>query len=82
MMRQDIKGYTCPILKARFVLIPAGTFMMGSPEDEQKALVDDYEFLRENGMGGTETLHKVTISEPFYLQTMPVTQQQWKMIDD
>ncbi len=36
--------------------IPAGTFMMGSPETE-KHREDD------------ETQHKVTITKPFYMQT-------------
>ena len=39
-----------------FVLIPAGTFTMGSPV---------YEAFRNEG----ETPHQVTISRPFYLQT-------------
>jgi len=61
------KEYICPILNARFVLIPAGTFMMGSPENEPER--------KDN-----EVLHKVTISKPFYLQTTQVTQGQWKNI--
>ena len=61
------KEYICPILKARFVFIPAGTFMMGSPEDEP-------------GRKDNETLHQVTISKPFYLQTTQVTQGQWKKV--
>jgi formylglycine-generating enzyme required for sulfatase activity len=51
----------------KFVLIPAGTFMMGSPQDEA-------------GRKDDETLHKVTISEPFYLQSTEVTQGQWKRV--
>ena len=61
------KEYICPITGAKFVLIPAGTFMMGSPEDEIGHMDD-------------ETLHQVTISKPFYLQTTPVTQRQWKVV--
>ena len=61
------KEYTCPIMGAKFVLIPAGTFMMGSPEDEV-------------GRDDDETLHQVTISKPFYLQTTQVTQRQWEMV--
>ena len=50
-----------------FVLIPPGTFMMGSPADEfQRA---------EN-----EKQHRVTITKSFYLQTTEVTQEQWKSI--
>lgn len=51
----------------QFVLIPAGTFMMGSPTDEK-------------GRGNDETQHRVTISTRFYMQTTPVTQGQWKAV--
>jgi formylglycine-generating enzyme required for sulfatase activity len=47
-----------------FVLIPAGTFTMGSPTDEW-------------GRGSDETQHQVTITQPFYMQTTEVTQEQW-----
>ncbi|MFP3867351.1 MAG: SUMF1/EgtB/PvdO family nonheme iron enzyme [Desulfobacteraceae bacterium] len=47
-----------------FVLIPAGTFLMGSPETEA-------------GRCDDEIQHEVTISESFYLQMTPVTQGQW-----
>jgi sulfatase modifying factor 1 len=49
--------------------IPAGTFMMGSPESEADREVD-------------ETQHKVTISKAFYMQTTEVTQGQWKEVMD
>lgn len=52
-----------------FVLIPAGTFMMGSPEGE-------------SGRSDDEQQHQVTISRPFYLQTTPVTQGQWQRVMD
>ncbi len=32
------------------------------------------------GYGHEETVHKVTIEEPFYLGKYPVTQQQWKTV--
>ncbi|KPA14264.1 serine/threonine protein kinase, partial [Candidatus Magnetomorum sp. HK-1] len=51
----------------RFVLIPASTFEMGSPENE-KGREDD------------ETLHTVTLTRDFYMQTTEVTQGQWKAI--
>jgi len=54
-------------LGMKFVLIPAGTFMMGSP-------------LEEEDRGEDEVQHKVTISKPFYLQTTQVTQGQWRNI--
>ena len=46
-----------------FQLIPAGTFLMGSPSDEL-------------GYGNDETQYTVTISESFYIQTTEVTQGQ------
>ena len=49
------------------VLIPAGTFMMGSPESEAEREID-------------ETLHQVTISKPFYLGKYPVTRAQWQQV--
>ena len=50
-----------------FVLIPAGSFMMGSPASEEERDSD-------------ETQRKVTISKPFYLQTTEVTQSQWQAV--
>jgi len=47
--------------------IPAGTFVMGSPEGETERNDD-------------ETQHKVTITKPFYMQTTEVTQGQWKAV--
>jgi formylglycine-generating enzyme required for sulfatase activity len=47
--------------------IPAGTFMMGSPEDE-------------SGRRANEHQHKVTISKSFYMQTTEVTQGQWQAL--
>jgi len=49
----------------KFVLIPAGTFMMGSPGAEV-------------GHEDDEVQHKVIITRAFYLQTTPVTQGQWE----
>jgi sulfatase modifying factor 1 len=47
--------------------IPAGTFMMGSPEGE-------------TGRGKNEQQHKITITKAFYMQTTEVTQGQWKEV--
>jgi formylglycine-generating enzyme required for sulfatase activity len=49
----------------KFILIPGGEFMMGSPDNDKDA-VD-----REKPQ------HKVIISQPFYLGKYPVTQKQW-----
>ena len=50
----------------KFVLIPAGTFTMGSPIDEP-------------GRDNDETQHVVTIAKPFYMQTTEVTVGQWRI---
>ena len=50
-------------------LIPAGTFLMGSPETEEG-----------RSRWGDEHQHKVTISKAFYMQTTEVTQAQWKAV--
>jgi len=48
-------------------LIPAGTFLMGSPESEKDRQKD-------------ETQHEVTISKPFYMGVTPVTQAQYQAV--
>jgi formylglycine-generating enzyme required for sulfatase activity len=50
-----------------FVLIPPGSFIMGSPTDELQR-------------SDNENQHKVTITKAFYLQTTEVTQEQWNKI--
>ena len=64
--QNENKAFTNSI-GAEFVLIPAGNFMMGSPPDEQ-------------GRDSKETLHKVAISKPFYMQITEVTQEQWEVV--
>lgn len=51
----------------KFVLIPAGSFMMGSPE-------------KEWDRNSNEDHHTVTISNPFYLMTTEATQGQWRAV--
>ncbi len=46
----------------KMVMIPKGTFMMGSPESEKGRDKDD------------ETQHEVTISKDYYLGVIEVTQ--------
>ena len=48
-------------------LIPAGEFLMGSPESEP-------------GRRNNETQHKVRITKPFFMQTTTVTQSQWMAV--
>ncbi len=50
-------------------LIAPGTFMMGSPSDE----------LGHNWYTH-ETLHKVTLTKPFYIGVFEITQKQWKLV--
>ncbi len=54
-------------LGMRFILIPAGKFVMGSPEKEQDREWDEMQ-------------HVVSISKPFYIQETEVTQGQWKAL--
>jgi len=49
------------------LLIPAGTFMMGSPESEK-------------GRSNDETQHEVTLTKPFYMGKYEVTQEQWEAV--
>ncbi len=49
----------------RFRYLQAGTFMMGSPEDEE-------------GRYGNETLHQVTLSQAFWLADTACTQALWQ----
>ncbi|MCF8032197.1 MAG: formylglycine-generating enzyme family protein [Desulfarculaceae bacterium] len=51
-------------LGMKFVLIPPGTFMMGSPDSEV-------------GHQHREQQHQVTLTRPYYLQTTEVTLKQW-----
>jgi formylglycine-generating enzyme required for sulfatase activity len=54
-----------------FVLIPAGTFVMGSPPDEEGRSKDE----------GPQ--HEVTLATPFYMSKFEVTQEQYeKMIQE
>ncbi|KPA13875.1 Sulphatase-modifying factor domain protein [Candidatus Magnetomorum sp. HK-1] len=59
--------YVSNSLGMTFRLIPAGTFVMGSPSDEL-------------GRDGAETQYTVTLTESFYMQTTEVTQGQWKAV--
>ena len=56
-------------LGMKFAWIPPGTFLMGSPKEEQE---------RE----ANEVPHKVTLSKGFYMGVYPVTQEQWQAVMD
>jgi len=51
-----------------FVLLPAGTFTMGSPSEEPGRNSDE----------GPQ--HQVTLTQPFYMQITEVTQEQWEAV--
>ncbi|MDM8535878.1 formylglycine-generating enzyme family protein [Desulfobacterales bacterium HSG17] len=55
-------------LTLEFAHIPAGEFMMGSPESEP------------GRYKGEEKLHKVKLTKGFYMQKTEVTQAQWKAV--
>ncbi|HLX63893.1 MAG TPA: bifunctional serine/threonine-protein kinase/formylglycine-generating enzyme family protein [Planctomycetota bacterium] len=48
-------------------LLPAGSFLMGSPDNEQ-------------GRARDEALHRVTIGKPFYVAQFAVTQEQYEAV--
>ena len=54
-------------VKLEMVLIPAGKFVMGSPESEK---------FRHK----VETQHEVTLTKPFYMGIYEVTQEQWEVV--
>ena len=51
----------------KFVWIKPGTFLMGSPKEE-------------DGRKDNETQHKVTLTKGFYMGVYAVTQEQWKEV--
>ena len=55
-------------VKIKLVLIPAGEFMMGSPDADADAY------------GSEKPQHRVRITKPFYLGKYLVTQQQWEAV--
>jgi formylglycine-generating enzyme required for sulfatase activity len=63
----SLSGPDAEAVTLEFVWIAPGTFMMGSPQEE---LYRDAE----------ESLHPVTLSRGYYLQTTPVTQRQWQAV--
>ena len=51
----------------KFVLLPSGTFMMGSSN-------------KEKGRGDDEIVHRVTLTKGFYMAVHTVTQEQWQAV--
>jgi formylglycine-generating enzyme required for sulfatase activity len=52
----------------RLALVPAGTFWMGSPDDEQGRYRDE------------SPLHRVTLTSSFYLGVFAVTQREYRQV--
>jgi len=73
VMAQEVKPKQTEIvdlgkgIKLEMALIPAGKFMMGSPETEKNRADDEFQ-------------HEVTITKPFYIGKYEVTQEQWKAV--
>lgn len=63
--REGLPVWVINTVGMEFALIPAGTFRMGSPEDESDRSTCE----------GPQ--HEVEISQPFYLGRYPVTQRQY-----
>jgi formylglycine-generating enzyme required for sulfatase activity len=62
-----------------FVLIPAGSFTMGS-QMRAREIVDLFGGFEEKWYKREKPEHIVKIGKPFYLQTTPVTQGQWQKV--
>jgi len=65
------KEYTADLgggVRLEMVLIPAGEFMMGSPDSDRSASSDE------------KPQHRVRITKPFYIGKYPVTQEQWTAV--
>jgi formylglycine-generating enzyme required for sulfatase activity len=58
---------TCPVPPPVMVLVPAGTFTMGSPTSEP-------------GRVSNETQHQVTLTHAIYVSTYEVTQAEWQSV--
>lgn len=61
------RTWTEPFTGMAFVLIPSGSFTMGSPANEPERQAD-------------EVPHRVVIGKPFYLSATEVTQAQWTKV--
>ena len=55
-------------VKLEMILIPAGEFLMGSPDSDKDAYI------------GEKPQHRVRITKPFYLGQYLVTQEQWEAV--
>ena len=65
--KKDPLKYVTNSIGMKFVWIPPGNFVMGSPKEEK-------------GRGSDEIQHKVTLTKGFYMGVYTVTQEQWKEV--
>ena len=66
----------------QFRLIPAGTFIMGSPDGRNGDGADTHRpfWPTETGRYDRERQHIVTITKPYYVQITEVTQAEWNAL--
>ena len=65
--QHDPPKYFTNSIGMKFVWIPPGTFLMGSPKSEA-------------GRSDDEAQHNVTLTKGFYMGVCPVTQEQWQAV--
>jgi sulfatase modifying factor 1 len=64
-------------LGMEMILIPAGRFSMGGPETAEE-LMKAFSYAKKEWFGGERPVHRVTISQPFYLGRYEVTKGQFR----
>ena len=60
----------CPQPQLDMVLVPAGTFTMGSPTDEPN----------DRSWSSSEAQHQVSLTKPIYVSRHEVTQSEWQAV--
>jgi sulfatase modifying factor 1 len=72
-------------LGMEFMKIPAGSFMMGTPDpvclpDDPQTKVNEYESCMDAVQIDERPFHKVSISRDFFIGRFEVTQSEWEMV--
>ena len=73
----EVEDQIAPGVKMKFVLVPAGKFLMGSSRAELDDVKKMYP-LAPKDFDDEAPQHEVTITQPFYLGRYHVTQEQWE----